>query len=304
MNKTIPGARPPTLRGGHSSLFLVLFLVPSLAVYMAMVTAPTILSLAYSLTNYSALAPQTSFVGLDNYAHLARDRDFHQALRTTLLLTVGIVTLPNVLGLGLALLLNAPSRIYRVLRLLFFAPQVLSAVIVSFVWATILTDQGLLNAILSNLGLAAFAQSWLGDPSTALVSIVIVVSWQAIGFCTVVYLAVLQTVPDDLLAAAEVDGAGPIAKFRHVTWPLIAPAVTVNTVLLLIGSLKLFDQVVVLTSGGPAGLTETIAFRIVYTGFTANQAGYASAMAIVLFLVIGVMSTIVVRWLRRREVEY
>jgi multiple sugar transport system permease protein len=177
-------------------------------------------------------------------------------------------------------------------------------VIVSFIWKIILVDRGLLNIVLHQLGLIEKNIHWLGDPRIAFYSVVLVVTWQLIGFCTVIYLASLQSIPKDLLEAAQIDGANRWQQFRNVTWPLLAPGVTINMVLLLIMTFKLYDQVAVLTGGGPGFRTETLSYYIIRVAFSNNQLGYASAIAVVLFMITAIISAVVVTGLKKREVNF
>jgi multiple sugar transport system permease protein len=176
-------------------------------------------------------------------------------------------------------------------------------VVVSIVWTRILTDDGLLNQALRGLGID-HPPGWLSDPRLALYSIAMILSWQMLGFCVVVYLAGLQGVPASLLEAAALDGAGPVRRFRWVTWPLLAPSLTINTVVLLISAFKTFDQVQVITHGGPGtGTTATIAYNVLQTGLVDNRQGYASAMAIVMLVIIAAAAALALRVLQRREVN-
>jgi multiple sugar transport system permease protein len=170
------------------------------------------------------------------------------------------------------------------------------------VWTRLLADDGLVNQALGWVGVAPVG--WLSDPSLALFSLGAIMAWQMLGFCVVVYLAGLQTVPAELLEAASIDGAGWLARFRHVTWPLLAPALTINTVVMLITAFKAYDHIQVITQGGPgSGTTATVAFVILQTGFTANRQGYAAAMAIVMLLIVATASAVALRLLQRREVD-
>ncbi|NJM06620.1 sugar ABC transporter permease [Candidatus Gracilibacteria bacterium] len=279
-------------------------MLPALTPYLLFMIVPLLLGFYYSFTDLNPLFPDTSFVGLQNYRDLPQDSDFLRSVRNTLVISVIVTLLTNVLGLGVALLLNHPGRLFYTLRTLFFVPQVLSAVIVSFIWSIILTQNGILNTVLRNAGLGELARPWLGLPGTALGSIMLVVTWQALGFCVVVYLATLQSIPADLFEAARIDGGNRWEQFRHITFPLLAPGMTITVVLTMISVFKLYDHVAVLTAGGPAGTTETLSFNIIKVGFTANQAGYSSAMAVVLFVVIGCISVALTSLLRRREVTY
>lgn len=275
-----------------------------IAVYFFMSILPLFLAFFYSLTDLNLLYPASDFVGLENYAKLPQDADFTHSLWFTFELSFLVTVAVNAFGLLVALMLNKNDRYHSFLRTIFFIPQVLSAVIVSFIWKIMLTDRGLINSMLKQLGIIEKNIHWLGTPNMAFISLSIVVVWQLIGFSTVIYLAALQGVPHDLKEAAQIDGANRWQQFWNVTWPLIAPGVTINMVLILIIVFKLFDQVAVLTGGGPGGTTETLAYHIIKVGFTANRMGYASAMAIVLFLIIAVISTFVVGFLKKREVTY
>jgi len=284
--------------------WLNLIVWTGIALYALMSIIPIFLAFYYSLTNLNLLYPASDFVGFENYVKLFKDFAFKRSLVTTFKLSIAITITVNLFGLLIAMMLNFNDRFHSILRTLFFIPQVLSAVIVSFIWKIILTDRGLLNAMLEQVGLIDKPIHWLGLPSLATFSIGLVVVWQLIGFATVIYLASLQGIPNELREAAHIDGAGRWHQFANITWPLIAPGVTINMVLMMIIAFKLFDQVAVLTGGGPGGSTETLSYYIVRMGFTNNRTGYASAMAVVLFLIIATISGAVVGYLKKREVEY
>ena len=279
------------------------FAAPGVLVYGCFVLAPILVSVAYSLTNYNPFNPPVRYVGLDNYRLLLRDEQFLTALRVTAILTLIVVIAPNLLGLGVALLLDRRGWLYNVLRSVFFAPVILSSVVVSVVWSRLLDSEGPVNQVLRAAGVD-HPPGWLSDPRIALYSVASIICWQMLGFCVVVYLAGLQGVPEELLEAAAIDGAGPVRRFRAVTWPMLAPAVTVNTIVLLISAFKAYDYVKVITNGGPgAGTTATIAFDVLQTGFDANHGGYASAMAILMLLIVAVATAVALRFLQRREVD-
>ncbi|WP_103354406.1 carbohydrate ABC transporter permease [Amycolatopsis sp. CA-128772] len=279
------------------------FGAPGVLVYLCFVMAPILISFGYSLTNYNPFNPPVKFVGFDNYGLLFTDSQFLTALQVTTILTLIVVIVPNVLGLGVALLLDRKGRLYNALRSVFFTPVILSSVVVSIVWSRLLDDRGPLNSLLRALGVA-HPPGWLSDPDLALYSVASIVCWQMLGFCVVVYLAGLQGVPAELLEAAEIDGAGPVRRFRAVTWPLLAPSLTITTVVLLISAFKTYDYVKVITNGGPgSGATATIAFDVLQTGFDSNHVGYASAMAVSMLVIVAVVTTVVLTFLRRREVD-
>ncbi len=281
----------------------MVFAAPGLLVYACFVLAPIALSFVYSLTNADLFNGTTDFVGVQNYLNLLGDDSFLKSLRVTTILTAIIVILPNVGGVAVAMLLDRRGWFYNALRSVFFVPVVLSSVVVSVVWMAMLSDDGLINSTLRDLGVES-PPGWLSDPDLALYTIGFVISWQMLGFCSVVYLAGLQGVPASLLEAAQLDGAGPWRRFRHVTWPMLAPALTLNTVMLLITGFKAYDHVQVLTAGGPGlGTTSTLAFTVIQIGFTENKTGLSSAMAITMLVIVAVVSSVVLRLLKKREVD-
>jgi multiple sugar transport system permease protein len=269
--------------------------------YATFLIYPVVQGLLTSFTDRNPLRRESSFVGLENYFELTHDQRLLRSLVFTLVITVFVTVVSNVLGLLIALLLNRPKANYRVMRTLVFIPQVLSGVIVAFIWRSILTQRGLLNVTLQNLGLTDTAISWIGTPELATLSICVVVSWATIAFTTVVYMASLQAVPVELYEAARIEGAGPLARFLHVTLPMIAPGVTISVTLSLITTLKLFDIIVVLTGGGPANSTKSVAFYLIDVAFTGNRFGYASAIAMLLLGLTALISYGTSGLLRRRE---
>jgi multiple sugar transport system permease protein len=279
------------------------FGAPGMLIYVCFVLAPILLSVGYSLTNYNPFRPPTRYVGFRNYRLLFQDEEFLHALKVTTILTLIVVIVPNVLGLLVALLLDRRGWFYNALRSVFFVPVVLSSVVVSIIWTRMMADDGVINKSLRGLGVHD-PPGWLSDPDLAVYSIGIILSWQTLGFCVVVYLAGLQGVPKELHEAAAIDGAGPLQRFRSVTWPLLAPALTINTVVQLISAFKVFDHIQVITNGGPGeGTTASIAFTVIQVGFTANRQGQASAMAIMMLVIIAIASAVTLKLLQRREVD-
>ena len=290
--------RRPTRRTG---LGLAPIAWLAIVLYGAFLLYPILQSVLTSLTDRNPLKTASNFVGLDNYLELFTDARLMESLRFTAIVVVVVTLVSNTLGLLFAMLLNRTSANYRIMRTLIFIPQVLSGVIVAFIWRSILTQNGLLNVTLQNLGLVDAPISWLGTPELATLSICTVVSWITIGFSTVVYTASLQSVPPELYEAARMDGASALGRFRNVTFPMIAPGLTISVVLCLITTFKLYDVIAVLTGGGPANSTRSTAFYLITVAFTNNRFGYASAIAIFLLVLTAVVAYGVTSLLRRRE---
>jgi raffinose/stachyose/melibiose transport system permease protein len=297
-----------TGRGGHRghrdptapSWFMTL---PALAVYGLVVLFPTVAGVMYAFTDWSGIGDY-SFVGLDNFRALADDHRALDSLVNTLLLTIAIVVVQNGIGLLLALGVRARIRSRAVLRVIFFAPAVVSPVMVAFLWKYIYNPDphAGLNGLLGAVGLGALRQDWLGNPSLAIWSVAGMVVWQYAGYSMVIFLAGLEGIPADLLEAAEIDGAGRLQRFRYVVWPLLAPALTVNVMLSTIGGLKLFDQVFAATDGGPGTSSETLSTVLYKEAFVYGKFGFSTAVALVLALFVAAVSLVQIRYLRAREV--
>lgn len=278
------------------------FLAPTLIGLAVLSAGPIIAALGISLTKWDLLTTP-KFIGLDNFATLLSDHRFLVALRNTAFYTATSVPLGLVLGLGLALALNQRLRGISWIRTAYFLPVVTSTVAISLVWSWIYSpDHGPLNGVLEFLGLPA--QKWIADPFWAMPAIVVMSVWQGLGTTVIIFLAGLQAIPEDYYDAASVDGAGPRARFRHVTLPLLTPSIFFTGILALIDSFLVFDQVYVLARPGkPFDATVTLVYTIYENGFQNFKMGYAAAGAWVLFVIVAVLAAVYFR-LQNRWVHY
>jgi raffinose/stachyose/melibiose transport system permease protein len=272
---------------------------PATAMLVVFMLVPIAMAAYLSFTDWDGLTPTPHRVGLANYHQLLHDSDVGHAALVTLVITVLGTLLCNGAGLGLALLLNGRSRSNAVLRAIVFYPYVVGPVIIGFLWSAILGANGVIANAMAGGGHDALP--FLSDPTWAIGSITFVVVWSQFGVNVVLYLAGLQTVPPELLEAARVDGAGKWQTFRAVIWPILAPSVTINLVLVLVGLLRVYEIVLALTNGGPAGRTSTFAFLILADSFKNNKLGYGSAQAITLMVVIGAFALALTAMRRRAE---
>jgi len=197
----------------------------------------------------------------------------------------------NGVGLLLALGVNSAIKSRNVLRVFLFAPAVITPIVTAYLWRNLLGPDGAVNSLLGTVGLGSWRQDWLGDPDLALWSVVAVIVWQFAGYSMVIFLAGLQSIPKEIYEAAAIDGAGAVRRFWSVVRPLLAPALTVNLMLSIIGGIKLFDQVYALTGGGPGHATDTLSTLIYKDAFTLGEFGYSIALAVVLTIVVAVAST-------------
>ncbi|MFF8024208.1 carbohydrate ABC transporter permease [Streptomyces sp. NPDC007896] len=275
----------------------------ALGLYVLFIVVPVIMSAWKSLTNENPLLARADFVGLSNYKEMAHDSALAGSLGFTLLLAGAVTIVANAAGIGFAMLLNKTSLSFRMMRTVAFLPQVLSGVIVGYVWRYILARDGILDNVLISLGIIDRPITWLGSPHLAVLSVGLVAAWVLTGFTTVVHLAALQSIPGELYQAAMVDGAGRWQRFRRITFPMLAPGTTISVTISLITMLKLYDIIAVLTSGGPANSTQSTALYIIQLAFTDDRYGYASAVAMLLLVVSIVMALSVTALLRRREVD-
>ncbi|MFK0019070.1 carbohydrate ABC transporter permease [Streptomyces sp. NPDC090798] len=275
----------------------------ALGLYALFIVVPVLMSAWKSLTNENPLLARADFVGLSNYTEMAHDSALAGSLGFTLLLAGSVTIVANAAGIAFAMLLDRTSLSFRMMRTVAFLPQVLSGVIVGYVWRYILARDGILDNVLLSLGVIDRPITWLGSPHLAVLSVGLVAAWVLTGFTTVVHLAALQSIPVELYQAARVDGAGRWQRLRRITFPMLAPGTTISVTISLITMLKLYDIIAVLTSGGPANSTQSTALYIIQLAFTDDRYGYASAVAMLLLVVSIVIALSVTALLRRREVD-
>jgi raffinose/stachyose/melibiose transport system permease protein len=257
------------------------WVLPALVLTGAVIYLATAAGAFYAFTDWTGIGAY-NFVGVTNFVKVFHNSQLLGALVNTVLLAVGFVVFTNLIGLGFALALNRTLKTRYLLRTLIFLPVVLSPVAVSYIWKFIFAYNGSLNQILGDIGLGSLRHDWLAVPKLALGCVLVVMVWQSIGFVAVVYLAGLATVPRELEEAAAIDGAGPWRRFRRITVPLIQPSLAIATTLTLIQGLRVFDQVMALTGGGPDNATQTLATEIYQQTFTFGEFGLGAAMALVL----------------------
>lgn len=277
--------------------WLAFFLLPGLLGLLLFTVLPILASLLLTLFDWDLLTPP-QFVGAANFVRLWGDGEFWAALRHTLLFIAGYLPLVLVMGLGTALALNAPLRGIGFIRTSFFLPVVSSWVAVALLWSWLFNPRyGLINYLLGLVGVEG--PGWLFDPQWAMAAIVLTSVWKDLGFVMVIFLAGLQGIPHDYHEAAALDGAGRWAQFRHITLPLLGPTTFFVTIVLLINSFQVFDQVWVMTEGGPAGATTVLVERVVRHAFSYGEMGYAATISWAIFAMIFIVTVLQVRLQRR-----
>lgn len=268
-----------------------LFYAPALIMLVLFSLYPLISGIGISLTSWDGFNPEKIFVGLSNYVTMLRDANFRMTLINTFIYGIGSTIIQQVLGLGLALLLNSKIKGCNLMRAIIYLPALVSAVIMGTMYYFIFQyDTGALNTILSALGLEKVV--WFQNATTALIIILVVNSVQFVGTSMIIYLAGLQGLDQSVVEAASLDGASGWKMFWNITLPGLAPSFTTSVVLNLIGGLKLFDVIKVLTGGGPGYSTNSVSSYISIQYFDNQNAGYAAAMGVVLFIIIAVVTTV------------
>ncbi|HWI30082.1 MAG TPA: sugar ABC transporter permease [Microbacterium sp.] len=297
------GGRPGR-RVNRGRLVMFAFVLPALVVYLLMVIIPSLQSVQLSLTNWDGISPTYDFIGFDNYSLILTSSRFWNAVKNTLILGLGSAVIINAISLIVALMLDRLTHFQGLFRTAVYLPALVSAFIMATIWKYLLNfNFGSVNNVLRDLGLADWTRDWLGNSDIVVGVLLFIVCFTLGGNTTLIYLANLQSVPQELLEAARIDGAGSWKVFWNVTWPMIAGAVTVNMTLALIAGWVIFDQVLVLTSGGPGFVSETMAFFIYKVGFGEYRAGYGSAAAVVLFIVVIISTVAANAYMRKREIQ-
>jgi len=267
---------------------LAVFLLPSLIGMTVFVILPILASLGLSFTKWDLIG-DIEWVGLSNYVKVLKDKNIHAALWHTLQFITGYLPTVMIISLGLAMLLNQKLRGVVFFRALYFIPVITSWVAVSMIWKWLLNPEfGIINYLLSLVGIQG--PGWLFDADWAMIGIILTSVWKDIGFVTVIYLAGLQEIPDHLYEAAQIDGVNAWQKFRHITWPMLSSTTFFVVTISLINSFQVFDQVWVMTEGGPAGATSVMIEQVYRNAFGYYKMGYASAISWVLFICIFVFT--------------
>lgn len=275
-----------------------LMIAPAITVFAVFSIYPIGNMLYLSFFKWNMMGPK-KFIGLDNFIDLFTNTDFHKVLGNSLSYMAMSVSLSLVLSLCVALFLKKSTALNRFLQVSIFAPYIVSLVSVSFIWIWFMDmDYGLLNFILKTIGLAPV--NWLSDPRIALKSLVIVAVWKSLGFDTLIVLTALQAIPQYLYEAAALDKARPFTVFRKITLPMLSPTIFFLALTNIIASLKAFETVSIMTQGGPSNATTTLVYYIYQNGFQFFKIGYASAVGVVMMLIIGLFTILYFRVLDRR----
>ena len=285
----------------HQTLWIILFLTPSLIGLLFFVVIPIIASLGLTLFQWNLLNDPI-FIGFQNFKELYSDKNFWSAFNHTLYFIIGYIPLVMVCSIGVALILNQKLVGRKLLRTAFYVPVVSAWVAVALLWTWIFNPKyGLINFLLGIIGVTGPA--WLYDPQWAMIAIILTSVWKDTGFFMLMFLSGLQNIPSSYYEAAEIDGANGAKKFWFITLPLLTPTTFFAITMALINSFQVFDQISIMTDGGPAGATTVVVQQIVKNAFEYSRMGYASTISWVLFFFVFI-ATLIQMQVQKRWVNY
>ncbi|WRP06262.1 sugar ABC transporter permease [Rossellomorea aquimaris] len=277
-----------------------LFLIPGVIILGAFIFYPMLNAIWLSFTDYNIVA-DAEFIGLENYKELFADALFWKVLGQTLLYLIIVVPALVILPIFLAILVNQQVKGIGFFRSAYYVPVVTSMVVVGIAWKWVYADRGILNYILESFGLIDEPINWLTSTSTSIFAVMVVTIWKGLGYYMVIYLAGLQSIPDDLYEAADIDGATKWKQIWHITIPLLMPSIMIVTIMSSISAMKVFEEIYVMTGGGPLNSSKTLVFYIYEEAFDKLQMGYASAAGVVLFVITLIFSVINIKFMSKKE---
>lgn len=278
------------------------FYIPALLLILFFVLWPLIEAFRISFTQWNGYSQDYKYIGLKNYLKLFKDSNFLIAFRNTIIYGFGSTLLQNLLGLAYAVFLNSRFKGHSVVRTFIYMPVMISSLIIGYIiYFFVQYNRGIFNEMIGIFGMAPI--DWMASGTRGVIIITLMNSWQYVGIAMVIYMAGLQNIPQMYLEAAEIDGASPWQRFRHITFPLLLPSISSAVVLNLIGGLKLYDVIISLSGGGPGFSTHSLASYVSNQYFKAQNAGYSAAVGIFTFLFIMVVSNIFTNYFSKKEVD-
>ncbi|WP_020619865.1 carbohydrate ABC transporter permease [Paenibacillus daejeonensis] len=280
-----------------------LFMLPGLAVFLLFLVIPIVVTIIISFTEYDSLNAPT-FVFLDQYNQLLSSDVFRKSLVNSALLAAGIVLTLTVLPIPVAYMIERNIRSLGWVRALFYLPVITPIIVSAVAWRWILTEEGILNWVLVSIGILGEPVRWLTDPSVALWSVLMVIFWRSFGFYLIIYISGLLGVPKELYEAASVDGAGRWKTFVLITLPLLRNTIALVTIVSFINAMKIFDEIFILTRGGPVNSTKTTSYFIYEEAFVNFKFGYSSAMAVILLVIVTAVTMLLLNFFEKDEVKY
>jgi len=284
-----------------AALLPYLYMTPTILLMLFIFLIPFIFCIVISLTSWNGISKNLDFIGLNNYFTLFKEKNLLEVLYNNLIYFLVLVFIQNIISVILAVILNGRFIGRNFFRAAIFLPTIVCTVAVGYVWNLMYDPMnGVLPGIVEALHIP-FHTLWLGDPKLSIYYIMIASIWQWAGWNMVIYLAGLQSISEELYESADIDGASALNRFRYITLPLLAPAITINIITSSINTLKIFDLPYIMTGGGPGHSTESLAMIIIQNAFSNSKVGYSNALSMVQFFFILIVAIVQFLYLRRRE---
>jgi len=296
--KTLNKIKSLQLQGNY-----IWFLLPALIVFIIGVIVPLVIGFYYSTTDWDGVSKTINFVGFKNYINLFKEKRLCNSIIFTLKFVILNTIIQNIFALGFALIVDSKIKGRNFLRTAIFIPCLLSPILVGYLWRKIFTLVLPSLVEIMKWGINLSSVDLLSRPETVLSGILVINNWQWIGYWMIIYLAGLQSVPEELYEAASIDGGNIFHKFFHITLPLIAPSITICIVYLTVGSFQTYDLILSATGGGPGHASEILVMYIYNVAFANQKIGFASANSIVFFIFLLILAILQLRILRKREVQ-
>lgn len=279
------------------------FVLPAFLLYFTLFILPSFIGVYYSLTNWNAISENIKFIGLDNYIEVFKDAGNFVYIKNTIIYAVFTSLFKGILALAAALVLNEGIKTKNILRTIYFMPIIISNLILGLMFQQVFhPTNGLLNVFLNYIGLGFLGQAWIGDPTFALWSCIAVDIWKGMGFNMAIFLAGLQLIPKEMYEVCEIDGANFRNKLTKLIIPYLMPSIIINMLLNIISGLKVFDLIFCLTNGGPGRATEVLNLTV-FTQFSMGNYGYGTALGVIMFVFLAIVSLGFVRLFSRPGVN-
>ncbi|MBC7960393.1 MAG: sugar ABC transporter permease [Vallitaleaceae bacterium] len=286
------------------AFYPILVVIPALVLFFAFTYYPLISTMQYAMTNWNGFKSNYDYVGFANFIQLVKDQEVISSFGNTIYFAVFSILIGIVLQLGLAVFLYGKFRGKKFFRALFYMPCVISQLIASLTWLGFFQYSGVINEVLTSIGLSGLVYDWIGNPSSVKNVLIFINAWQWTGYGMVIYMAGLTAIPIDIYESAQIDGANSVQQFFKITIPLIMQAVTINFFIGITGAMKIFDMPFILTKGGPMGASKMLSMTIYDNAFAYEKFGYSSAIGVVFFFFIATITVVQIILTRKREVEF
>ncbi|MCM3703507.1 carbohydrate ABC transporter permease [Paenibacillus macerans] len=283
------------------NLYSYYLILPAILIYSVFFVIPAVIGFYYSFTDWRLDRLDIHFIGWENFSKIFSDKTLTLALKNTVIFAVATVVGKNVIGILLAVALNMRLKTKNLLRALFYSPSILSILVISILFTPMLRTEGTVNQMFEALGLHSLSQAWLTNPQLVIWTIAVVSIWQSAGFQMAIYLAGLQSISQEYYEAARIDGASSWKSFFKITLPLLLPAININLMLTLIGGLKVFSEVYVMTGGGPGNASQVVG-TIIMRAFGEGNWGLGTAVNTLLFVAVTIIAIPLLIFMRRKEV--